>query len=60
MKKLLVLCIADQAAGKKLARAAKKQYEKLWGKGTCEVVVLPLEANLMSIVEEPYGLSCVD
>ncbi len=52
MKKLLVLNCADLKAGKKVARTAKKQYEKLWGKGSCEVVVLPLDANLMVVADE--------
>jgi hypothetical protein len=55
MKKLLVLNVVDTKAGKKIARAAKKQYETLWGKGSCEVVVLPLEASLSVVADEGLG-----
>lgn len=51
MKKLLVLNIVDVKSGKKIARAAKKQYEKLWGADTCEVVVLPVDASLSVVAD---------
>ena len=39
-KKLFVLRCENFNAGSKIAREVKDKHEKLWGKDTCEVVVL--------------------
>lgn len=55
MKKCLVLKVhATPEEGKRLARELKKAHEKLWGKGTCSVVVLPLEAEVLTVCEEDH------
>ena len=43
MKKLMVLRVpkdADEKKVRKQAKLVKKLHDKLWGKGSCEVIIL--------------------
>lgn len=56
MKKCLVLkANVTPEEGKRLARELKKAHEKLWGKGTCSVVVLPYESDVVTVCEDLFG-----
>lgn len=68
MKKLMVLQVRQDAPdasvalkrAKKQAKLIKKLHDKLWGKDSCEVVVLESTAVLFSVCEdyEPAGSLC--
>lgn len=50
-KKLFVLRCENSQAGAKLAREVKEKHEKLWGKDSCEVVVLAKDSMGESSLE---------
>lgn len=53
MKKCLVLKTdSPPSEAKKLARDVKKAHEKLFGKGSCQVVILPLTAEVFTVCED--------
>lgn len=59
MKKLMILKAAkeDLKAAKKQAKLVKKLHEKLWGKNTCEVVVIEKDQELFILADDDWN-SC--
>lgn len=70
MKKLFVLQIKDNQSSshvalmkqaKKQAKLLKKAHEKLFGKNTCEVVIITQEHEVFTMAEEHRSFaSCCD
>lgn len=53
MKKVLILkCDLEKTESSKIARELRKAHEKLFGKGTCSVVVLPTTAEVVTLCED--------
>lgn len=53
MKKCMVVRapVAALKEAKKVARQLKKAHEKVWGEGTCEVVVVPDTMEVSTVCE---------
>jgi len=57
MKKLMVLRVpkdTDEKKARKQAKLAKKLHDKLWGKGSCEVLILEEGMELNVAAEEDW------